>query len=128
MEPNTLGNGSIIIDTDKEFKSGLITQSMRENGETTKQMAEVDSIMLTEMYMTVNGKTIKLMEKESILMQMGQSMMVNGLMISNMALVLNLGQMELGMKVITLTERKKEKGPFTLQTDQSSREILREMK
>ena len=44
------------------FKSGLIMQSMRVNGEKTKLMEEESSGMLMEISMKANGKTTKLMD------------------------------------------------------------------
>jgi len=44
----------------QELKYGQMVPSMRENGETIKQMERVNFGMLMEMYTKVNGKMIKL--------------------------------------------------------------------
>ena len=109
MEPNTLVNGWVPKDMGTEFRSGLITQSTRENGRMIRLMVEENYTMLMEMFMMGNGRTTKLMEEASILMLMELFMTVSGSMTNNTVMELNLGPMELDTREITLTERKKEK-------------------
>lgn len=128
MEPNTLGNGWELKDTDTEFRYGLITQSMRENGRMIRLMVEESSTMPTEMFTMENGKMTKLMEEASILMRMERFMTVSGLMTNSMVTELNLGPMELVTREIMLMERKKEKELSISPMDRFSKETLKATK
>ena len=71
----------------EEFRSGLMAQDMKAIGETTKQMATVDSFMRMVTYMKETGRMIRLMEMEYILMLMDPDTKVNGLKINSMVRV-----------------------------------------
>lgn len=92
-----------------ELKYGLMGQDMREIGRTIRQMEKEFSITRTVMSTMENGETTKPMAKVFTLMLMELLIMGTGLMISRMALELKHGQMAQNTKEITGKARNMEK-------------------
>jgi hypothetical protein len=86
---------------DLEFKCGLITPSMKENGAKIKLMEEENSGTLMAISMKANGKMTKPMALESTSMSTEPSMKDTGRMIFKTAKVWRAGKMVPDMKVAT---------------------------
>jgi hypothetical protein len=84
-----------------ENKTGLMVQSIRDNGKITKLTVKEHFGMFMAINTKEHGKKIKLMAKVFTLIVMVQPTTVLGSMICNMDLVKNRGMIVQHMKVIT---------------------------
>lgn len=92
------------------FKTGLIPQNISVSGKMIKRMARAKCFMRMEISMKGNGLRTKRMVRENMTDKMEQFLKVVGNMTNNMALVARNGLMELFMREILKTVRKKVKG------------------
>lgn len=90
----------LMLDREKEYKSGRMALVTKDGGMAIEQMAEEDSFMLITMYMKGNGLMIKLKGGENIHILMVQCMKVLGEKINKMEMVLRIGLMELVTEVL----------------------------
>ena len=87
-------------------KYGLMGHSMKDIGETIKQMAEADLFMQTVTFMKANGRMIKPMASEDIITLMEPNTKGTGRKISNMAMARKLGLMGRATKESTKRGRR----------------------
>lgn len=78
-------NGKGHLEMGMEHKHGQMEQLLLDNGKTTKLMAKVNLLMLTETHMKVSGQMIKRMGLVFTTTSMAQNMWAFGKMIYNMA-------------------------------------------
>ena len=105
LESSTKGSGWVLSNMGMEFRSGLMEQSMKENGQKARPMEEANLLMLMGMHMKASGSRTRLMEKEYISIATVLGMRATGRMIYNVAEESKHGQMEVYMKVSIKTER-----------------------
>ncbi len=106
----------------KECKSGLMGQSMRDTGGSTRLTEEEDSFMQMAMFTKENGRKTKLTAMAFTSIRMEPSMRVIGKKISSMDMEKKHGQMELAMKENIEKEKKTAMGNSFGQTAQHTTE------
>lgn len=109
LDTEESGLWTMTTDMGEELRSGMMAQSIKDSGKTTRQMEKDDSFMLMETCMRETGSTIRLTVKESIPILMELNTLETGKKINRMVMVLRLGQMVQSTQALMSTERNTER-------------------
>ena len=113
-----MDSGLVDSDTGTASKRGLMEQSTKESGGTTKRTGEGSSITWTETSLMESGRTIKLMASALTTMSMGPNTRASGWMTSKRATAKRPGKMAQCMKANTARARSTDMAATSGVTDQ----------